>query len=195
MFHFPTSPPQRLYIHPVVTTHNTQRGFPIRTPSDHSSFTNSPRLIADYRVLHRPLMPRHPPCALEHSPPHTRHTQTTKRPAHAHEGGKTNNTRNTKSNKITTTTHINMRVIARCSRPLFTNQQQPPHTQTTTPTNRDHNPRRWKKNHHTPLRACGPVPPQPNSVQAHTHTPPHEHSIHEHPEVIRQCRSFAVFHP
>ena len=71
MFHFPTSPPTRLYIHPVVTTHNTQRGFPIRTPSDHSSFTNSPRLIADYRVLHRLLMPRHPPCALEHSPPHT----------------------------------------------------------------------------------------------------------------------------
>ena len=80
MFHFPTSPPQRLYIHPVVTTHNTQRGFPIRTPSDHSSFTNSPRLIADYRVLHRPLMPRHPPCALEHSPPHT----NTHKPQKAH---------------------------------------------------------------------------------------------------------------
>lgn len=108
MFHFPTSPPTRLYIHPVVTTHNTQRGFPIRTPSDHSSFTNSPRLIADYRVLHRLLMPRHPPCALEHSPPHT----GTHKPQKAHmrvKGDKTNNTRNTKTNKITTTTHTNAR--------------------------------------------------------------------------------------
>ena len=41
-------------------------GFPIRTPSDHSSFGNSPRLIAAYYVLHRLLVPRHPPCALTH---------------------------------------------------------------------------------------------------------------------------------
>jgi hypothetical protein len=40
-------------------------GFPIRTPSDHSSFDNSPRTIAAYHVLHRPLVPRHPPCALK----------------------------------------------------------------------------------------------------------------------------------
>ena len=39
-------------------------GFPIRTPSDHSSFDNSPRTIAAYHVLHRPLVPRHPPSAL-----------------------------------------------------------------------------------------------------------------------------------
>ena len=39
-------------------------GFPIRTPSDHSSFDNSPRTIAAYHGLHRPLVPRHPPCAL-----------------------------------------------------------------------------------------------------------------------------------
>ena len=41
-------------------------GSPIRTPSDHSSFGNSPRLIAAYYVLHRLLVPRHPPCALTH---------------------------------------------------------------------------------------------------------------------------------
>src|SRR5690606_23042599 len=76
MFHFPTFPPHTLYIQVRVTTHNMPWGSPIRTPSDHSSFTNSPRLIADYRVLHRLLMPRHPPCALEHSPPHTPHTNT-----------------------------------------------------------------------------------------------------------------------
>ena len=40
------------------------RGFPIRTSTDQSSFTNSPWLIAGYNVLHRLLMPRHPPTAL-----------------------------------------------------------------------------------------------------------------------------------
>ena len=40
------------------------RGFPIRRPPDHSSFTNSPGLIAGYNVLHRLLVPRHPPIAL-----------------------------------------------------------------------------------------------------------------------------------
>ena len=41
-------------------------GFPIRTSSDHSSVDNSPRTIAASHVLHRLLMPRHPPCALKH---------------------------------------------------------------------------------------------------------------------------------
>ena len=41
-------------------------GFPIRTPSDHSSVDNSPRTIVASHVLHRLLMPRHPPCALTH---------------------------------------------------------------------------------------------------------------------------------
>ena len=39
-------------------------GFPIRTSPDRSLFTSSPRLIAGYYVLHRLLLPRHPPCAL-----------------------------------------------------------------------------------------------------------------------------------
>jgi hypothetical protein len=48
-------------------------GYPIRTPSDHSSVDNSPRTIAASHVLHRPLMPRHPPCALNNftTTPHT----------------------------------------------------------------------------------------------------------------------------
>jgi hypothetical protein len=41
-----------------------QSGFPIRKSSDHSSVANSPRLIAGSYVLHRLLVPRHPPCAL-----------------------------------------------------------------------------------------------------------------------------------
>src|SRR3954449_7659757 len=39
-------------------------GSPIRTSSDHSSVGSSPRLIAASYVLHRLLVPRHPPCAL-----------------------------------------------------------------------------------------------------------------------------------
>jgi hypothetical protein len=42
------------------------RGSPIRTPSDQRSVGSSPRLIAASHVLHRLLMPRHPPCALTH---------------------------------------------------------------------------------------------------------------------------------
>ena len=41
-------------------------GFPIRTPSDLSSVDSSPRLIAASYVLHRLLVPRHPPYALTH---------------------------------------------------------------------------------------------------------------------------------
>ncbi len=41
-------------------------GFPIRTPSDLSSVGSSPRLIAASHVLHRLLVPRHPPYALKH---------------------------------------------------------------------------------------------------------------------------------
>ena len=167
MFHFPTSPPTRLYIHPVVTTHNTQRGFPIRTPSDHSSFTNSPRLIADYRVLHRPLMPRHPPCALEHSPPHT-NTHKPKSP-YALQGDKTNNTRNTKTNKITTTTH--KRAWLPDARVHYSQNKQPPHTQTTTPNTGTAIHGSGKRQQPHTQQACGPVLPQPNSVPAHTHTP------------------------
>jgi hypothetical protein len=68
-------------------------GFPIRTPSDHSSVDNSPRTIAASHVLHRLLMPRHPPCALTHltttrcSHPlcNTQHTTTPQQPHRHHE--------------------------------------------------------------------------------------------------------------
>lgn len=47
-------------------------GYPIRTPWDHSSVDNSPRPIAASHVLHRPLVPRHPPSALSHLTTKTR---------------------------------------------------------------------------------------------------------------------------
>ena len=39
-------------------------GFPIRKSPDQRLFSSSPRLIAAIHVLHRLLVPRHPPCAL-----------------------------------------------------------------------------------------------------------------------------------
>ena len=61
-----TSP--RSPLHPMYsdTGHrpHRRRGFPIRKSSDHSPLIGSPRHIADCHVLHRLLMPRHPPCAL-----------------------------------------------------------------------------------------------------------------------------------
>ena len=62
-------------------------GFPIRTPSDQRLVGSSPRLNAASHVLHRPTMPRHPPCALTtqhtYNKPHT-HTQTCARAAINH---------------------------------------------------------------------------------------------------------------
>ena len=49
-------------------------GFPIRTSSDQRSVDSSPRHIAASHVLHRLLMPRHPPCALKH----LQHKKTTR---------------------------------------------------------------------------------------------------------------------
>ena len=63
-----TSP--RYLPHPIYSgmgnTTSLVLGFPIRTSSDQRSVGSSPRLIAASYVLHRPLMPRHPPCALKH---------------------------------------------------------------------------------------------------------------------------------
>jgi hypothetical protein len=83
MFHFPTFPLPALYIQTGVTRspQRAWRGFPIRKSSDHSSFINSPRLIADYDVLLRLQMPRHPPFALQNLKSHEieSHTHTPER--------------------------------------------------------------------------------------------------------------------
>ena len=47
-------------------SHASMRGSPIRKSSDQSLFAGSPKLIADYYVLHRLLLPRHPPYALNY---------------------------------------------------------------------------------------------------------------------------------
>jgi hypothetical protein len=61
-----TSP--RSLLHPMHSdagdTTQLVPGYPIRTPWDHSSVDSSPRPIAASHVLHRLLVPRHPPIAL-----------------------------------------------------------------------------------------------------------------------------------
>ena len=55
---------------PLAYTFNwrtARPGFPIRKSSDRSPVIGSPRLIADSNVLHRLLMPRHPPCPSNHT--------------------------------------------------------------------------------------------------------------------------------
>jgi len=62
MFHFPALPPPALCVQAGVTANYGGSGFPIRKPPDHSLVTGSPGLIAGSSVLHRLLVPRHPPC-------------------------------------------------------------------------------------------------------------------------------------
>ena len=79
-------------------------GPPIRKPSDHSPPAGSPRNIAGHHVLHRPLMPRHPPNAQKNKQQNTRQNQETCR-------------RN---------------LTVRCSRPLYSSQPTHPHPAPTT---------------------------------------------------------------
>ena len=154
MFHFPTFPPHTLYIQMRVTTHNMPRGFPIRTPSDHRSFTNSPRLIAGYHVLHRLLMPRHPPCALEHS-----HTP---QQTGVHESDNTRNTTKTKSQQKKHNKCVSP--DARVHYPL-TQQHPDTHTHHQQPLAQHAGPEQSRKTT-TTLTGCRPVLPGPNNVFA-----------------------------
>src|SRR3954452_273868 len=52
------------------------RGSPIRTSSDQRSVDSSPSLIAASYVLHRLLVPRHPPCALNNLATQKSHPST-----------------------------------------------------------------------------------------------------------------------
>ena len=111
MFHFPTFPPTALYIQAEVAGHYSGffRGFPIRRSPDRSSFTSSPGLIAGYNVLHRLLVPRHPPIALSsllyykdarvhcevlntratHTPPTSRPAAVVRTESHTHQSERT----------------------------------------------------------------------------------------------------------
>src|SRR3954451_24030844 len=91
---------------PAGDTTSLAPGFPIRTSSDPRSVDSSPRHNAASHVLHRLLMPRHPPCALKH-------LQT--------QNQKLNKTLKLHIRQQTThhTTHaVSPRPLPRCSQPL-----------------------------------------------------------------------------
>src|SRR5215467_13553998 len=64
MFHFPTLPPPALCVQAGAMGYYAPSGFPIRKSPDQSLVADYPGLIAGSYVLHRLLVPRHPPCAL-----------------------------------------------------------------------------------------------------------------------------------
>src|ERR1700722_15753361 len=100
-FTSPRSLPTPMYSAAGDTT-SLVPGFPIRTSSDQRSVDSSPRHIAASHVLHRLLMPRHPPCALKH----LQHKKTTR----------------------TKPADKNQQILLRCSQPL--SNKQTPHPTT-----------------------------------------------------------------
>src|SRR6476619_6764003 len=113
------------------------RGFPIRTPWDHSPVIDSPRLIADSYVLLRLLMPRHPPCALKNLTTkdqgviYERTTETTPSPQ---QHPKAPPQQQHRSRFI----FLEIASYKRCSRPLCSSQTTTPyHTPHTSPHTRD----------------------------------------------------------
>jgi hypothetical protein len=99
------------------------RGFPIRTSSDQRSVGSSPRLIAASYVLHRLLVPRHPPCALNNLATQLQPDPTPPAAAPARpEGARRPRPANTRA--------CNQR---RCSRPLCSSQRPTGHRPLTPP--------------------------------------------------------------
>ena len=65
MFHFPAFPPHCLCVQQRVTAHDDCRVSPFGNPRIKASVDGSPGTIVASHVLHRFLVPRHPPCALK----------------------------------------------------------------------------------------------------------------------------------
>ena len=144
------------------------RGSPIRTPSDQRSVGSSPRLIAASHVLHRLLVPRHPPCALNNLPtqqPSTQQTNNTNRPPTPHPHVRKREDLELGGHRLT-----------RCSRPLCSSQTTTRHHPDTTPPNTTHethaskqlvwNPERPGRDnnpHPTPLIGAAPHRSSPSS--------------------------------
>lgn len=135
------------------------RGSPIRKSSDQRSVDSSPRLIAASYVLHRLLVPRHPPCALNNLTHHnTPHLPPTRKPM----------TAGTSAMRPT-----------RCSRPLCSSQRtndHPPTPTTNTPTPKRHElvwrasrPRTQERKPNPPKRT-GPLPQDPTACLRRTTT-------------------------
>ena len=106
-------------------------GFPIRTSSDQRSVDSSPRLIAASYVLHRPLMPRHPPCALKHLQHKNQSFQQKTKKLHHNDPHQTSPENTQPHPRKGRTGHPDTSTAAnRCSQPLSTNQTPHPTTKT-----------------------------------------------------------------
>src|SRR5246127_4166073 len=92
MVHFPGFARARLWIHRAVRGFYP-RGFPHSEIPGSKPACGSPRLIAACHVLHRLLLPRHPPCALSSlTTKFTQHTQELPAMSHELKARKTPNT-------------------------------------------------------------------------------------------------------
>ena len=154
MFHFPAFPPTSLYIQLAVTHHEDEPGFPIRKSSNQRPVIGSPRLIADSHVLHRLLMPRHPPCALNN-------LHTIKK------------NKNLKSTIKPTQSQFNAN-SRRCSRPLYSSQTTTHNTTTTQTQHLHHHHARQKQEQHNVL----PQNPTMRFTQPKTSIPPMSKTTH-----------------
>jgi hypothetical protein len=117
------------------------RGSPIRKSSDQRSVDSSPRLIAASYVLHRLLVPRHPPCALNNlttQTPTPTHNKTPDPPP-----GKPGAALDQRGYPVTC-----LQKLARCSRPLCSSQST--ESRSTSPTARPRQPGRYDE--HEALR-------------------------------------------
>jgi hypothetical protein len=162
-------------------------GSPIRTPPDQRSLGSSPGPNAAHHVLHRLLVPRHPPCALTHLPnrEHTRSDQ-------GHNNRKPDQNQQTPHQEGPTNPITQKRSLrSRCSHPLSSSQtphgHQGTHARARHPQHTDrcanqhpnrprqqpppHNPTHPHRGWQIRGQEIGPVPSGPNS--APTPPPPH----------------------
>jgi hypothetical protein len=106
-------------------------GFPIRTSSDPRSVDSSPRHIAASHVLHRPLMPRHPPCALKHLQQKHKNQKTIQRKLHHNKPTPTPPTTNPPQRRNQSSAGHTCRLDARNHYPRIKHHTPPPSGATT----------------------------------------------------------------
>ena len=177
------------------------RGSPIRKSSDQRSVDSSPRLIAASYVLHRLLVPRHPPCALNNLT-----TQTPTPTHHTRQSPTTTPSRRTRRRPDPNTCRwtsagiqIHTYKLARCSRPLCSSQRTDRHP--TSPTASPGHPGRYDE--HEALREETVARSLRTQQRAYNRLP-HTTTFHApHPEGHDSCTSgdlshrpnWSVFHP
>jgi hypothetical protein len=130
------------------------RGSPIRKSSDQRSVDSSPRLIAASYVLHRLLVPRHPPCALKNLATHKKPTPDNPR----------------RGDQARESSYM----LTRCSRPLCSSQSTG--SRPTSPTASPTTPTTGAPGGTTGMKPSkkkqSPVPSGPNSVPTTSHPLP-----------------------